>query len=56
MKILLIYPPRLNIVRPSLPKVAEEDQGCMPPLGLLYVAAYLRQNSEHEVVVLDTQA
>ena len=56
MKVLLVYPPRLNIVQPSLPKVAEEEQGCMPPLGLLYVAAYLQQHTDHEVVVLDTQA
>ncbi len=56
MRVLLIYPPRLHIVRPSLPKVAEEDQGAKPPLGLLYIAAYLLRNTDHEILILDTQA
>lgn len=34
----------------------EEHMGHKPPLGLMYIASYLRKNSNHEVFLLDSQA
>ena len=52
MKILLINPPSSNLILTNLPKIlAQEDP--MPPLGLMYVAAYLKKYTNHEIKILD---
>jgi len=52
MKILLINPPNENLILTNLPEsLAQED--IMPPLGLMYVAAYLEKNTSHQVKILD---
>jgi anaerobic magnesium-protoporphyrin IX monomethyl ester cyclase len=52
MKILLINPPTSDLILTNLPKVlAQEDP--MPPLGLMYVAAYLKKHTNHEIKILD---
>lgn len=55
MKILLINPPIFNILDPSLPRIFLEKEDPMPPLGLMYLAAYLKKNSHHQVKILDCQ-
>lgn len=55
MKVLLIYPPKKHIIPTTLPEHLNEERGYNPPLGLLYVASYLKRFSTHEVMVLDTQ-
>lgn len=54
MKILLIYPPREHYIVGVTPHVhVEADSGYYPPIGLLYIAAYLEENTSCEVHVLD---
>ena len=52
MKILLINPPSSNLILTNLPEeIAQEDP--MPPLGLMYIAAYLEKYTNHEIKILD---
>lgn len=44
MRILLINPPNLNLISSVLPEALEEERGCNPPLGLLYIASYLKKH------------
>ena len=55
MKVLLINPPAENTILGNNPAVIDEERGYNPPLGLLYVAAYLQKHSPHEVEVIDSQ-
>lgn len=55
MKILLINPPRYNEVIGNNPSIIEEERGFNPPLGLLYVAAYIEKYTEYEIAVIDAQ-
>lgn len=57
MKILLIYPPLINYSKYQicdLPETVEMDMQVRQPLGLMYLAAYLRRWTEHEIIILDT--
>lgn len=56
MKILLINPPDDNMIVADNPSFIDEERGINPPLGILYIAVYLRQNSNHEIEILDTLA
>ena len=55
MKILLINPPRLNEIIGNNPSIIEEERGYNPPLGLLYIAGYIKKNSNHEIIIIDAQ-
>jgi len=55
MKILLINPTTFNMLPTMLPKSVDEVRGYNPPLGILYLAAYLQKHSEHQVEILDCQ-
>lgn len=55
MNILLIYPPKENIITTTLPENINKERGFNPPLGLLYIASVVKNNSSHEVKVLDMQ-
>lgn len=55
MRVLLIFPPRKKILQADMSDIFEEESGFYPPLGLLYIASYLKENSHHEVEILDTQ-
>jgi radical SAM superfamily enzyme YgiQ (UPF0313 family) len=55
MKVLLINPPRENEIIGNNPPIIEEERGVNPPLGLLYVAAYLEKHSKHSLSVIDAQ-
>lgn len=56
MRILFINPPADNEIIANNPPIIEEERGHNPPLGLLYLAAYLRENSHHQIGVIDSQA
>lgn len=55
MKILLINPPIFNMITTMLPEVIDEERGYNPPLGILYIAAYLEKYTDFEIKILDTQ-
>jgi len=55
MNILLINPPRDNEVIGNNPIIIEKNRGVNPPLGILYVAAYIEKYSNHKISVLDCQ-
>ncbi|MBN2105722.1 cobalamin-dependent protein [bacterium] len=55
MEILLINPPSENEIIGNNPEIIEEERGCNPPLGLLYLAGYLETNSSYKINVLDCQ-
>jgi len=55
MKILLIRPPTKNLISTPVPKYIVENQGIYPPLGLMYVASYIRKNTNNEVFILDCE-
>jgi len=55
MKILLIHPPAINMITTNVPCFADKETGFYPPLGLLYVASYLKKHTDNEVQILDAQ-
>ncbi len=55
MKVLLINPPRHNEILADNPAFIDEERGFNPPLGLLYLAGYLKKMNKHEVFGLDAQ-
>lgn len=55
MKVLLINPPRLNELIGKNPAIVEKHRGFNPPLGLLYLAGYLEDHTDHQVEVIDAQ-
>lgn len=56
MKVLLVNPRTEDMISTELPDYVSKEVGVFPPLGLLYVAAYLRQNSGHNVALADLPA
>jgi radical SAM superfamily enzyme YgiQ (UPF0313 family) len=54
MKILLIQPPNFNKLFCESPNRLQGQVGFYPPLGLMYIASYLRKFSHHDVAILDT--
>jgi anaerobic magnesium-protoporphyrin IX monomethyl ester cyclase len=56
MKILLVNPPRLQLIQAGVPGILHQGGGfSFPPLGLLYLAAVVEKERLAEVVVLDAQ-
>jgi len=55
MKVLLINPPRHNEILADNPAFMDEERGFNPPLGLLYLAGYLKKKGNHQVFGLDAQ-
>jgi len=55
MKILLINPPRHNEILADNPAFIDEERGYNPPLGLLYLAGYLKKKKFYNVFGLDAQ-
>jgi radical SAM superfamily enzyme YgiQ (UPF0313 family) len=56
MKVLLINPPRDHSVYSEVPTTVNAEINTMPPLGLLYLEAYLHAHSDHEVKIVDALA
>jgi len=57
MKILLINPPASTSLSSTLPdKYTSVDIGYYPPLGLMYLAGYLRERTKHTAAIADMVA
>jgi len=56
MKVLLINPPIENIIWLEIPSFVRENEGLFPPLGLMYIASYLKEHVKCEVKMLDALA
>ena len=56
MRILLVNPPADKVIATELPGHVSSEVGSFPPLGLLYLAAQLREAGTHEVAILDMPA
>lgn len=52
-KVLLIYPPIINQVDNIRISAFDKSTGSYPPLGLLYVATYMRKYTDYDVEILD---
>jgi len=55
MNVLLINPPLENIIKNVPPSIAKVRDEGYPNLGILYLAAHLKKNSDTDVKILDTQ-
>ena len=55
MKLVLINPPNIYELIGNDPVIIKEQQGISPPLGILYIAAYLKQTGRYDVSVIDAQ-
>ena len=56
MKILLLNPPSKNTLQGSNPDIIDEERGYNPSLGMLYIAASIREYAkDHELIILDSQ-
>ncbi|MBD3319538.1 MAG: radical SAM protein [Chitinivibrionales bacterium] len=55
MKIVLIVPPSNNEITGNNPSIIEQERGHNPPLGLLYIAAYIQHYTSHQVKIIDAQ-
>ena len=53
MKILLVNPPIENTIASVMPKELEEGLDFLPPLGLMYIAAYIKEETSYDVEILD---
>jgi len=56
MKILLVNPPTKNMIAAELPLFIKKNEGIFPPLGLMYIASYLRKQMDCKISILDAQA
>lgn len=56
MKVLLIATPIENMISTILPEDVEKNRGYSPPLGLMYIASYLRDKGYKEISIIDAQA
>ncbi len=57
MKALLIYPnPSIGTTTSSFLKTVNDESGSYPPLGLLYIATYLKHRTNHQVEIIDARA
>jgi anaerobic magnesium-protoporphyrin IX monomethyl ester cyclase len=55
MKVLLVNPPWDNLITSDKSQTSiNEEIGKYPPLGLMYVAAYALENTDHEVRIHDS--
>lgn len=53
MKIILINPPSDNTISTNVPEFLEQDVGFIPPLGLMYIAAYIEKYTNNTVKIID---
>lgn len=57
MKVLLINPPRLTSISSEVPTTVNAETNTIPPLGLMYLEAYLHAYApHHEVKIIDCLA
>jgi len=55
MRVLLINPPAENEILSCNPEIIKTERGFDPPLGILYIAGYLKKHSNHEIKIIDAQ-
>ena len=55
MKVLFINPPAKNEILSCNPEIIKEERGFDPPLGILYLAGYLKKYSNHDLKIIDAQ-
>ncbi len=55
MKVLLINPCNVHMIKYQFPDTIDNEGSLLPPLGLLYIASFLRHKNRHAVRVLDMQ-
>ncbi len=55
MRVLFVNPPAFNELTTQVGKEITENSSFQPPLGLLYIASYLRTQGDHEIRVIDAQ-
>jgi len=55
MRIVLIRPPERNDINTRLPEKINRAKGILPPLGIAYIASYLRKHG-YDVSILDCEA
>jgi len=53
MNILLINPPNNHTISGNVPDYVMEKSGHLPPLGLLFLATYIKECSQHSVTIYD---
>jgi len=56
MKVLLVNPPRDHSIASEVPTTVNSEVNTMPPLGLMYLEAWLFAHGDHEVRILDCLA
>jgi len=54
MKIVLLNPPNENRIYSEVPAHVGEEVCSLPPLGLMYLEAYLHGHSDHTVKIIDS--
>lgn len=55
MKVAFIYPPFLRSIQTTLPDFVNENEGCFPPLGIMYIASYLKRHEKDcEILLIDS--
>jgi anaerobic magnesium-protoporphyrin IX monomethyl ester cyclase len=55
MRVLLIRPPARHTVESEVPEAVEAENLSYPPLALLAIASFLRDQTDHTVAILDAQ-
>ena len=55
MRVLLIRPPARHTVESEVPEAVEAENLSYPPLALLAIASFLKDQTHHEVGLLDAQ-
>ena len=56
MKVLLMVTPPENVLELEISDEMARHTGFFPPLGLLYLATYMKHNSKHDVLVVDGES
>ncbi len=53
MRVLLINPTAENEILSCNPEIIKSERGFDPPLGLLYLAGYLKRYSDYDLKIID---
>ncbi len=53
MKVLLINPPIENMITTNIAEFVDTERGYNPSLGIMYIAAYAQQYTNHKIEILD---
>lgn len=56
MKIWLINPATVDMVKTEVPDYVSKEVGSFPPVGLLYLAGYIRENGYKDISIIDMPA